>query len=79
MALDPEQRRLRGRVAILKRHFPDRPELWADGQRELRTAAAARYIAQLVDNFPAPTPEQRARLAELLAPVPQADTKQDAA
>lgn len=74
VALDAEGRRRRGQLARLKGHYPDRPELWADGLRAMRVAAAEEYIQRLLADFPAPTPEQRARLAELLLPADPADT-----
>ncbi|MEV2240464.1 hypothetical protein [Micromonospora sp. NPDC049891] len=52
---------------------PDKPDLWANARRELRTAAAERYIHDLINTFPAPTPEQRARLAALLLPAGDGD------
>ncbi|MFF0876854.1 hypothetical protein [Micromonospora aurantiaca (nom. illeg.)] len=69
MALSPERVRARARYAGKRRMYPDRPEMWVDHLREVRYLAAEHYIRQLVDAFPTPTPEQRARLAALLAPA----------
>jgi hypothetical protein len=64
--ITPEGRRVRARVAALRRHHPDRPEVAADLQRSLKEAALARHIRELVDTFPPLTAEQRVRLGVLL-------------
>ena len=66
MALDPEGRQRRARLAANTRHHPDRPELAAEDRRTLKADAAERYVRELVDTFPPLTAEQRARLASLL-------------
>jgi hypothetical protein len=67
LPLTPEGRRLRAHAAAVTRHHPDQPELAADARRQLKTAAAERYIKELVDNWPPLTNAQRGRLAALLA------------
>jgi hypothetical protein len=67
VVLPAEDAHLRARVANFRRHHPDRPELAADDQRQLKANKMERYIRQLVDDFPPLTQEQRARLATLLA------------
>jgi hypothetical protein len=64
--MDAEGRRRRARVAIMRRHHPDRPELVADDQRKLKEAALERRIREVVDTWPPLTAAQRARLAALL-------------
>jgi hypothetical protein len=63
----PEQRRHRARVAAVARHHPDQADLDADARRDLKAANADRYVRDLVDSWPPLTPEQRGRLAALLA------------
>lgn len=75
--LDAEGRRRRAKTAGLKARHPNRPELWADDLRAMRYAAAEQYVQQLISDFPSPTPEQRARLAELLLPAPDAGQATD--
>lgn len=77
-ALDAEGRRRRARMAAMKNRHPNRPELWADDLRDMRYLAAKEYVERLVADFPSPTPEQRARLAELLLPPPAAGQAPDA-
>lgn len=79
VALDAEGRRKRAQAASRKWHYPDQPELWADDLRDLRVDAAEEHIRELLSRFPAPTAEQRARLAELLAPAEDAARGSDAA
>jgi hypothetical protein len=67
--ITPDGRRRRARVAALRRHHPDRPDLTADDQRTLLADALERRIRQALDTTPPLNPEQRARLARLLAPV----------
>ena len=64
---DPEIRRLRARVAQAARYHPHQPELADDDRRALKAAVAEQYVRDLVDTFPPLTPEQRGRLAALLA------------
>lgn len=66
MPLDSEGRRRRARVAINRRHHPDRPELYEDDQRTLKADALERHIKQMVGSWPPLTAEQRGRLALLL-------------
>ena len=47
---------------------PDDPKL-IDARRELKNTKATEYIRRLVDEAPPLTADQRAKLAELLAPV----------
>lgn len=57
----------RSEIAHAKRRDPnaDTTEL----RRKMREERAAEYIKKLVDDAPPLTADQRARLAELLAPV----------
>ena len=64
---DPEIRRLRSRLAVAARYHPDQPELADDDRRALKAKVAEQYVRDLVDTFPPLTPEQRGRLAALLA------------
>lgn len=70
---DPEIRRLRARVARVARYHPDQPELAADDRRALKAAVAEQYVRELVDGWPPLTPDQRGRLAALLAGASEAD------
>jgi hypothetical protein len=65
VALTPERRQRRARVAALARHHPDRPELADDARRALKAASAEEYIRVLGEPPPLDL-EQRARLATLL-------------
>jgi hypothetical protein len=65
--LTPEGRRLRARAAAVTRHHPDQPELAADDRRQLKAAAAERYVKELVAAWPPLTDSQKGRLAALLA------------
>jgi len=64
--LDAEARVRRARLAALRRHHPDRPELVEGERQRFKAEAAERYVKRLVDEFPPLTSEQRARLAVLL-------------
>jgi len=67
MPLSPEGRQRRARVAALRRHHPDQPDLVDADAAALKTdAAAEEFIQLIVDGFPPLTAEQRARLAVLL-------------
>lgn len=55
-----------GRVAALRRHHPNRPDLVGDAQRDLRAATLADHIKRTVDAAPPLTADQRDRLAVLL-------------
>ena len=63
MALTPEQRRRRARLAALSRHHPERVEA---ERRQLKAASAERYVRRLREDWPPLTVEQRAELAALL-------------
>jgi hypothetical protein len=65
--LDPEVRRARGRLGAAIRHHPDQPELADAARQQLHGAVAEQYVKELVDGWPPLTPEQRGRLAALLA------------
>ncbi len=65
-----ERLRQRARVAALRRHYPDRPDLYEDDQRTLKADSAERYIRELIDVFPPLSDEQRTRLALLLRGSP---------
>jgi hypothetical protein len=69
--LTPDGRHRRARVAALRRHHPDRPDLTADDERALRAAALERRIREAIsaDARPALSLEQRAGLARLLLPA----------
>lgn len=56
----------RNRLAAASRHHP---ELIEQRRRELNEAKIADYIERVLAEAPPLTPDQRARLAELLAPV----------
>lgn len=59
----------RARVAALSRdRAPDDHDL-LDAKQQLRVAKTAEYIRKLVEEAPPLSDDQRARLAELLAPV----------
>jgi hypothetical protein len=61
--ITPEGRRMRARVAALRRHHPDQPDVGADLQRKLRADALERAIVKLA---PPLTADQRIRLGALL-------------
>jgi hypothetical protein len=63
---DPDVRRARARLAAVRRHHPDQPDLDADARRDLKAANAAQYVRDLVDGWPPLTDQQRGRLAALL-------------
>jgi hypothetical protein len=65
MPLSPEQRQARARVAINRRHHPDKPELVAADVAELEQAATDRVIDDIVARAPKMTPEQAARIGQL--------------
>lgn len=68
MALSPEQRRQRARIAVLHRHNPQRA---AELNRDYKVDQLADRIEAVVSAAPPLTDEQRSRLAGLLA-SPQA-------
>lgn len=68
MALTPEQRRARARIAVLHRHNPQRA---AELNRDYKVDRLAEFIDAVVGAAPPITDEQRAMLAAKLAP-PQA-------
>lgn len=66
MPISSESARVRARIAGRKRQNPD-ADVTSD-QRELKTLTLEEHIRQVVDNAPAPTPDQIARLRALLRP-----------
>lgn len=71
MALTPEARRARGRIAALTRSRPaDDPDL-VDARLTLREERLVAAIEREVAAAPPLTPAQLSRLALLLAPRPQ--------
>jgi hypothetical protein len=64
--ITPEGRRRRARVAAIRRHHPDRPDLAADDQRALKTDALERHIREVLAGDNPPARAQRDRLAQLL-------------
>jgi hypothetical protein len=73
MSLSPEQRQARARVAINKRHHPDKPELVADDVAELERAANDRAIDDIVRRAPKMTAEQAARVGRIFRYAPPRD------
>ncbi|MBG0853813.1 hypothetical protein I2W78_18650 [Streptomyces spinoverrucosus] len=67
MSISHEKAQLRARIAGRKRQNPNADV--ADDQRELKTLSLEEHIRRVVENAPAPTPEQIARLRALLPPV----------
>jgi hypothetical protein len=57
----------KARLAAKKRHYPDQDH--SDTERDLAAAKIANYIAHVLAEAPPLTPDQRARLAELLRPA----------
>jgi hypothetical protein len=70
MSLSPEQRQARARVAVNKRHHPDKPELVAADVAELDRAATDRVIDDIVARAPKMTPEQAARVGRIFRYAP---------
>lgn len=66
MAISPQVAQARARIAALKRHHPNRPELVENEQRRLKAVGAEEYIVRLLSTSPTLTFDQRARLAALL-------------
>jgi len=66
VAIGPEGRRARARIAITTRHHPDRPVLVEDDRRRLKADALEQHIRELVDTDPPLTLQQRDWLAALL-------------
>ncbi|MEY9963195.1 Spy/CpxP family protein refolding chaperone [Streptacidiphilus sp. MAP12-16] len=64
-AKTPEHRVLSARTAALKRHHPEADH--SGLERDLRAARLEEHIRATVETWPALTPEQRAKLAVLLA------------
>lgn len=70
MPLSPEQRQARARVAVNKRHHPDKPELVAADVAELDRAATDRVIDEIVARAPKMTAEQAARVGRIFRYAP---------
>lgn len=66
VAISPQVAQARARIAALKRHHPNRPELVENEQRRLKAVGAEEYIVRLLSTSPTLTFDQRARLAALL-------------
>lgn len=66
LRMTPEHRSRRARAAALSRHHKADPEAAAPERARLKADAAARYVQQLVDDWPPLSTQQRARLAVLL-------------
>lgn len=64
----PEQdwRKIRARLAALKRHYPDRPDLLTDLRYELKVKHARDYITRLHADAPALSQDDLEGLASLL-------------
>ncbi|TDD97700.1 hypothetical protein [Actinomadura rubrisoli] len=63
---EPDWRSTRARLAALKRHHPDRPDLVADLRYELKVKHARDFIAKLRADAPALAQDDLERLASLL-------------
>jgi len=63
--VNPENRRIRARVAALQRHHPNAPET-AELRKQFKAQRLADHIQRVVDSAPQLSPEQRDRLALLL-------------
>jgi hypothetical protein len=66
MPISAVGRERRARIAAIRRHHPDRPELVVDDQRALKVDVLEQHLRALVNTFPPLTAEQRTRLALLL-------------
>lgn len=64
--LTATQRQQRARIAALKRHRGDAPEVQAEASA-FKAQRLAEYIKKAVDEAPPLSPEQRQRLAVLLS------------
>lgn len=60
----------RARLAALRRHHPDQPELVATEQRLLKVKHAESYITRLLTDPPELNVEERGRLAAMLLAPP---------
>lgn len=60
MSITADGRRRRARVAALRRHHPDSPDLAADDQRTLKAEALERRIHTALGSHPALSTEQAA-------------------
>jgi hypothetical protein len=74
MRVSRDVARYRGQLGGIKRaqrngERPENAEEITEAERKLKEAKATDYIRRLVDEAPEFTADQRARLAELLAPV----------
>lgn len=63
---EDDWRKTRARLAALRRHHPDRPDLVADLRYELKVKHARDYIAKLRTDAPALEQDDLERLATLL-------------
>jgi hypothetical protein len=66
VSITAEGRRRRARVAALRRHHPDDPELTADAQRTLKAEALERHVRRALTSPTPPAQADRDRLALLL-------------
>jgi hypothetical protein len=64
--ISPDGRSHRARVAALRRHHPDRPDLAAADQRALKTDALEQHIRAVLTGDNPPARAQRDQLARLL-------------
>lgn len=69
MSISPETAKIRARIAGRRRQTPDADV--TEEQRELKTVTLEEHIRRVVETAPIPTPEQIARLRDLLPPVEQ--------
>lgn len=66
MPISPETAKLRARIAGRKRQNPDADV--TECQRALKALTLEEHIRRVVETAPLPTPEQIARLRDLLRP-----------
>lgn len=57
---------LRARIAAMRRHYPDNPDLVTIDRHTLKLRRAKAYIRRLVSEPPELSDEERAHLADLL-------------
>jgi hypothetical protein len=78
MSLSPESRQARGRIAINKRHHPDKPELVADDIAALEQERIRRHIEAIdaAGRAGKMTPELRDLIGRLFhyGPAPESST-----
>jgi hypothetical protein len=63
---EDDWRSIRARLAALRRHYPDRPDLVADLRYELKVKHARDFITKLRTNAPVLERDDLDRLASLL-------------